>query len=90
MKTLEDVFCDFFYAWWRDQTIPQKMTWERAKKITADCSDILRRKLVPGQMTQDAFNEHMGTAQKVILFSVSWDEAKKKSIDDFQKERQMP
>ena len=90
MESNEDVFCDHFYRWWIDQTNPQKMTWEGAKRITGNCSAMLQRKVVPDQMTQEAFNEHMETAEKVILFDVSWDEAKKKSIDEFQKERPIP
>ena len=82
MKTTEDIFCDLFYRWWRNQTAPHRMTSEKATKIIADCRMDLEAKLVPGQMTQSAFDEHMAAAHKVVLFGVSWDDAKTKSIDE--------
>jgi hypothetical protein len=90
MDTAEDVFCGWFYRWWTDQTYLQKMTLEKAQKITADCRMFLKPRLVPGKMTQDAFNEQMETAQKVILFSVGWEDAKMKSIADFLKDHKIP
>lgn len=84
MDVHEDVFCDFFYRWWREQTVPQPMTSSKATKITADCAAALKRILVPRWMPIDAFTGHMVTAQKVILFNLSWDEAKAKSVDEIQ------
>jgi hypothetical protein len=66
------------------------MTTETAMKIVDDCRQLLQWKLVPVQMAQDAFDEHLATAYKVILFSVSWDEAKTKSMEEFQKVHQIP
>jgi hypothetical protein len=88
--TTEDAFCNLFYPWWRDQTTPRRMTYEKADKFIADARMVLERTLVPGQMTQDAFDAHMGTAHKVVLFAVSWDEAKVKSMADLQKLHQIP
>jgi hypothetical protein len=90
MKTTEDIFCALFYRWWRNQTIPHRMTCEKATRIIADGRPVLEVQLVPGQMTQSAFDEHMAAAHKVVLFGVSWDEAKTKSMDDLQKEHQIP
>jgi adenylate kinase family enzyme len=90
MKTTEDLLCDVFYGWWRDQTAPQKMTSEKAKKIIADGRVVLEGTLVPDQMAQSTFDAHMATAHKVILFGVSWDEAKATSMDDLQKAHRIP
>ena len=90
MKTTEDIFCESFYPWWRNQTAPYRMTREKANKHIADCRQVLKAKLVPDQMAQNTFDEHMASACKVILFGVSWDEARTKSIFDLQKEHQIP
>jgi hypothetical protein len=90
MKTTEDLFCEAFYPWWRNQTTPHRMTHETANKIMADCRRHLEGNLVPKQMPQDTFDEYMATAHKVVLYSVSWDEAKTKSTDELQKVHQIP
>lgn len=90
MKNTEDAFCALFYQWWRDQTAPQKMTWEKAKKLIADCRSALKANLVPDEMTQETFEEHMETAYKVVLFATAWDVAKTKSMDDLRRERPIP
>jgi hypothetical protein len=90
MATTEDFFCASFYPWWRNQTTPNRMTSETANKIIADCRQFLQGKLVPGQMAQDAFDEHLATAYKVVLFSVSWDVARTKSMEELQKGQQIP
>ena len=66
------------------------MTSAKAKKIIADGRMTLERTMVPGLMTQGTFDEHMAIAHKVVLFTVSWDEAKTKSMDDLQKAHQVP
>jgi hypothetical protein len=90
MKTTEDIFCESFYGWWRDQTAPQKMTGEKANKLIADCRRVLEKKLVPDQMAQNTFDEYMVIAYKIVLFGVSWGQAKTKNMDDLQKERPIP
>ena len=87
MGTVESVFCDAFYRWWRDQTIPHKMTLDKARKIFADCQAALEPKLVPQRMTLEAFLEYLEAAKKVILFGVSWQEATTKSVEELTKER---
>ena len=66
------------------------MTREKADKFIADARMVLEGTLVPDQMAQGTFDRHMATAHKVVLFGVSWDEAKTKSMDDLQKARQIP
>ena len=66
------------------------MTSEKAQKFIADCRAALEGPLVPGQMTQETFEEHLAIAKKVVLFGVSWDEAKAKSMDDLQRAHQIP
>jgi transcription initiation factor TFIIIB Brf1 subunit/transcription initiation factor TFIIB len=90
MKTTEDVFCDMFYPWWREQTTPRQMTSEKAEKIIADCRVVFEGKLVPDQMAQSTFDAHMAIAHKVVLFAVSWDVAKTTSMDDLLKEYPIP
>ena len=88
--TKEDVFCNLFYPWWRDQTTPRQMTRAKADKFIVDARMVLEGALVPGQMAQSTFDAHMATAHKVVLFGLSWDEAKTKSMDDLQKAHQIP
>ena len=88
--TKEDIFCNLFYPWWRDQTTPRQMTRAKAEKFIADARTVLERTLVPDQMAQGTFDAHMATAHKVVLFGVSWDVAKTKSMDDLQKAHQIP
>jgi hypothetical protein len=90
MRTKEDAFCESFYPWWRIQTTPNRMTREMASKIVADCRHALQAKLVPVKMPQASFDEHLATAHKVILFSVSWDDAKAKSMEELQQVHQIP
>ena len=66
------------------------MTRAKAEKFIADARTVLEGTLVPGQMTRDTFDEHMATAHKVVLFGVSWEEAKTKSMNDLQKAHQIP
>ena len=90
MTTTEDAFCNVFYPWWREQTTPRQMTSEKAAKFIADGRVVLERTLVPGQMSQETFDEHMAIAEKVVLFGVAWAEAKTKSMDELQQAHQIP
>ena len=90
MKTKEDNFCEAFYQWWHEQTSPQRMTWEKAAKLMADCRSSLETKLVPSKMTRETFDEMMETARKVVLFRAAWDIAKLMSVDELQREHKIP
>ena len=90
MKTAEDLFCEAFYPWLRNQTTPHKMSGAKAAKIIADCRRVLEQRLVPAQMAQSTFEEYLSVAHKVILHSVSWDEAKAMGTNPSKKDQEIP
>ena len=66
------------------------MTHAKAAKLLADGRSDLEAKLVPAQMAKEVFDQHMETAQKVVIFGVSWNEAAAKSVAELQQEHKIP